>query len=64
MTESDWKEFTYIAEQCRQGEYRSINVGGKARSAVIVAVYEFVKDELDRRKEGFKNKVKQELTAP
>ena len=39
MNHEQYQEFQYIAQQCESGEYRSINVGSKVRSTVIVAAW-------------------------
>ena len=63
MTDSEWKEFENIADQCRQGDYRSINVAGLRRREAVMAVYAFVKAELERRSRESTQLVKRHLEA-
>ena len=49
MTSNEWEEFSQIAALCRGGNYNSINVASKIRSAAIVAAYEFIQAELEKR---------------
>ena len=39
MNYKQYEEFAHIVQQCESGEYRSINVGSKVRSTVIVAAW-------------------------
>ena len=61
MTSSEWEEFSQIAALCRGGNYNSINVASKIRSVAIVAAYEFIRSEFEKRAQEFKEKAKAEL---
>ena len=63
MTSNEWEEFSQIAALCRGGNYNSINVASKIRSAAIVAAYEFIQAEFEKRAQEFKEKAKMELLS-